>query len=242
MADAVGLGDAGKKPAPAGRRILVWDAPVRVFHWLTVLSFAGAYITAESERWRLVHVTLGYTLAGLVLFRVLWGLLGTRHARFASFVRGPAAVRRYVQSLLSGQPEHHTGHNPAGALAIVALLALALGVTASGYAGYEDLAGEWVNEVHEVLANGMLFLVGLHVAAVVLASKMHSENLVRAMFTGHKLGSPQEAIRRAWKGVAVLMLVAVAGFWWTQWQAAPATAAGAGQAAIGKHLSDDDDD
>ena len=67
--------------------VLVWDAPVRVFHWLMVLSFAGAYLTAESERWRLLHVTLGYTLAGLIVFRLLWGLVGTRHARFSDFVR-----------------------------------------------------------------------------------------------------------------------------------------------------------
>lgn len=227
--------------APASGRILVWDAPVRVFHWLTVLSFAGAYLTAESERWRLLHVTLGYTLAALVVFRVLWGLMGTRHARFASFVRGPAAVLRYVRSLRSGQPEHHTGHNPAGALAIVAMLALALGVAATGYAGYEELSGEWVKELHEVLASGMLLLVAVHVAAVVAASKMHGENLVRAMVTGRKLGSPQEAVRRAWKGLAALMLVAVLGFWWTQWQAAPANVHGAGKVVAAGQADQDDD-
>ena len=99
---------------------LVWDVPVRVFHWLLVLCFAGAWLTAESEHWRLVHVTLGYTMAGLVAFRVLWGLVGTRYARFASFVRGPSAVLGYLKSLIGRHPEHHTGHNPAGALAIVA--------------------------------------------------------------------------------------------------------------------------
>ena len=71
-----------------GSRVLVWDLPVRIFHWLLALSFAGAFLTAESERWRLVHVTLGYTVAGLVVFRLLWGVLGSRHARFSSFVRG----------------------------------------------------------------------------------------------------------------------------------------------------------
>src|SRR5512139_2829983 len=109
---------------PTAKGILVWDLPTRVFHWLLALSFAGAYVTAESERWRLVHVTLGYTLGGLLVFRLLWGLMGTRHARFASFVRGPAAVLRYLRSLVSGHPEYYTGHNPAGALAIVALLVL----------------------------------------------------------------------------------------------------------------------
>ena len=133
---------------PASRKILVWDAPVRVFHWLMVLSFAGAYLSAESERWRLLHVTLGYTMAGLVGFRILWGLMGTRYARFSSFVRGPRAVARYLGAMLRGQPEHHTGHNPAGALAIVALLALTLVVTASGWASYNEIAGKWLEDLH----------------------------------------------------------------------------------------------
>jgi cytochrome b len=189
-----------------------------------VLSFAGAYLTAESERWRLLHVTLGYTMAGLVVFRLLWGLVGTRHARFASFVRGPAAAARYLGSLVRGRPEHHAGHNPAGALAIVALLGLALAVAATGWATYDGGFGDWVEDVHEAAANGMLVLVGLHVVAVVLASRLHRENLVGAMVSGRKLGRPQDAIRRAWTGVATLMLVAVLGFWWLQWQAAPAWA------------------
>ena len=226
----------------AGQRVLVWDAPVRVFHWLTVLSFAGAYLTAESERWRLLHLTLGYTLAGLVVFRVLWGLMGTRHARFSSFVRGPAAVMRYVQSLLRGEPEHHTGHNPAGALAIVAMLAAALAVAATGYASLDSPRGEWMKELHEVVANGMVLLVGVHIAAVLVASRMHGENLVRAMVTGHKRGQPHEATRRAFKGVAVIMLVAVLGFWWTQWQAAPAAAPGASHGAAASLLDRDEDD
>ena len=108
----------GATPGPTVR-ILVWDAPVRVFHWLMVACFATAYLTAETERWRLLHVTAGYTMAGLVAFRLLWGLFGTRHARFASFVRGPQAVLRYLKSLVEGHPAPHVGHNPAGAVAIL---------------------------------------------------------------------------------------------------------------------------
>jgi len=225
----------------AAPRVLVWDAPVRIFHWLTVLSFAGAWLTAESERWRLLHVTLGYTMAGLIVFRLLWGLIGTRHARFASFVRGPAAAARYLRSLLRGQPEHHTGHNPAGALAIVALLALALIVSFSGWAHYNELFGGWTEDVHEAAANGLLALVGLHIAAVVLASRLHRENLVGAMVSGYKRGTPQDAIRRAWSGVAALMLVAVLGFWWQQWQAAPAASMPVAVTKTG-HDRDHDDD
>lgn len=229
---------------PATRKILVWDVPVRVFHWLMVLSFAGAYLTAESERWRLLHVTLGYTMAGLVAFRILWGLMGTRHARFASFVRGPAAVLRYLGAIVRGQPEHHTGHNPAGALAIVALLGLTLAVAASGWATYNDVAGHWLEEAHEVAANVMLAIVGLHVAAVLFSSWLHRENLIGAMINGRKPGLPQDGIRRAWRSVAVLMLVAVLGFWWLQWQSAPAGGGLSDQAAIsakhGDHDRDDD--
>jgi len=224
-------------------RILVWDAPVRVFHWLTVLSFTGAYLTAESERWRLVHVTLGYTMAGLVAFRLLWGLFGSRHARFTSFVRGPKAVARYVGSLLRGRPEHHTGHNPAGALAIIALLLLAIAVAASGWASYTEVAGHWLEELHEAAANLMLGIVGVHVAAVLLSSWLHRENLVGAMIGGRKPGLPQDGVRSAWRSVAVLMLAAVLGFWWLQWQDAPNGGALAGpEASSAKMTGHGDDD
>jgi cytochrome b len=207
--------------APVQRKVLVWDAPVRVFHWLMVASFAGAYLSAESERWRLLHVTLGYTMAGLVAFRIVWGLIGTRHARFASFVRGPAAVLRYLDGLLRGRPEHHTGHNPAGALGIVALLGLTLVIAASGWAAYNEVGGEWLAQLHDGSANLMVFLVGVHIAAVVLSSWLHRENLVGAMLDGKKAGRPQDGVRSAWRSVAALMLAAVIGFWWLQWQGAP---------------------
>lgn len=216
------------------RRILVWDAPVRVFHWLTVASFAGAYLTAESERWRLLHVTLGYTLAALVLFRLVWGFVGPRHARFASFVRGPSAVASYLRSLLTRRPEHHVGHNPAGALAIIALLGLALLVTASGFATYQDWGGGRLEELHEVAANLMLAVVGVHVLGVVVSSRLHHENLVGAMLTGRKVGPPGEAIRSAWRSVAVLMMAAVLGFWALQWKQAPAAGDRAAAAATGQ--------
>jgi len=235
---------ASRAEAPAqaaARRVLVWDAPVRVSHWLMVLSFAGAYLTAESERWRLAHVTLGYTLAGLVAFRILWGLVGTRHARFASFVRGPAAVARYLGSLWRGRPEHHSGHNPAGALAIVALVLLALAVSASGWATYQDIGGHWLEEAHEAAASLMLAVVGVHVAGVVVGSWLHRENLVRSMVTGRKAASPQDAIRSAWRSVAALMVVAVIGFWGLQWQGAPAAGGMAEQSVAAAPHHDDDD-
>ena len=204
--------------------VLVWDAPVRVFHWLMVLCFAGAYLSAESERWALLHITLGYTMAGLVMFRLMWGLVGTRHARFANFVRGPRAVAAYVMSLRSGRPEHHVGHNPAGAVAVVVLLALTAVTALSGWATYAELAGDWMGELHEAVANLMLAVVLVHVAGVVVSSRLHHENLVRAMVTGRKAGGTFDGVRGAWHVVALLMLAAVLAFWWLQWRGAPTDA------------------
>lgn len=222
---------------------LVWDLPVRLFHWLLVLCFAGAWLTAESEHWRLVHVTLGYTMAALVAFRIVWGLLGTRYARFSSFVRGPSAVLAYLRSLSGPKPEHHTGHNPAGALAIVGLLGLTALTTAFGWAAYNELGGEWLAEGHEVLANTMILLVGVHLLGVVSGSLAHGENLARAMVTGRKAGQPQEAAERSAWPLGVLLLVAVLGFWAWQWQtapAAPATSLSGLISSLREHDHDDD--
>jgi cytochrome b len=166
--------------------VKVWDILLRAFHWSFAACFAGAWLTAESERYRDIHVILGYATLGLVAFRLLWGFVGPRHARFSSFVRGPAAVARYLRSLLAGRPEHHLGHNPAGAVAIVLLLALAALAGASGWAVYCDLGGEWLEEAHEFLAGAMLAVVGVHLAGVAVASWLHRENLARAMLTGRK--------------------------------------------------------
>ena len=225
--------------AAAPLRQLVWDAPVRVFHWLMVLAFAGAWLTAESEAWRLLHVTLGYTMAGLVLFRIVWGVVGTRHARFADFVRGPAAVLKYLRSLLSGRYESHTGHNPAGALAILALLALTLALAVTGWGAFNQTGGEWLEEAHELTANTMLALVAVHLLGVLVGSWKGRQNLVRPMVTGFKPGRPEDGVRSAWRSVAALMLVAVLGFWWLQWQDAPAGGLLAGAPAA--HATVDDD-
>ena len=207
--------------APSDAQIRVWDAPVRTFHWLLVLCFAGAYISAESESWRLLHVTLGYTMGGLIAFRLVWGVLGTRYARFGSFVRSPSAVRGYVKGMVAGRRVHYIGHNPAGAVAIVLMLLVGAAIVASGYAAYNELGGDWLEEVHEVVGNAMLVLVGVHLAGVAVASYLHRENLPRAMVTGVKQGQPSQGIARAWWSVALVLLLAVAAFWYQEWRDAP---------------------
>nr|WP_315467577.1 cytochrome b/b6 domain-containing protein [uncultured Undibacterium sp.] len=201
--------------------VKVWDLPVRLIHWLIALCFTGAYLTAESESWRLLHVTLGYTMGGLIAFRVIWGVIGTRYARFSEFVRGPSAVFRYLRSLMTKTPEHFTGHNPAGAIAVLLLLGLGAAISVSGYALYNDLGGEWIEEVHELLANAMLAIVFIHIAAVLISSHLHKENLPLAMITGKKRRIASAAIASTWRSVALVILLAVIAFWVWQWQQAP---------------------
>lgn len=196
-------------------KILIWDWPVRIGHWLLVGAFALAWITGDSEEWRLVHAFAGGTVVGVILFRLMWGIAGTRHARFASFVRGPGAVLEYVFGLLRGDESKYAGHNAAGGWAIVALLTLGLLAGASGWLVYQDMGGEWLEEVHEALTSGMLAVVALHVAGVVVSSLAHRENLVRAMFTGLKQGRPDEAIASP-RSLALLLLLGWVAFcaWW----------------------------
>ena len=127
---------------------------MRVFHWLLVLSFAYAFVTAESKRWRLVHVTLGYTVAGLIAFRLIWGLVGTRYAWFHQLcARSPPRCWLYLRALLrGGNPEHYVGLARRSGWAIVALLGALL--TASGWATYNEWGGDWLEELHMRPGNG----------------------------------------------------------------------------------------
>jgi cytochrome b len=179
------------------KRILVWDIPTRLFHWLLAASFAGAFLTAESERYRDVHVALGYLLLALIGFRVVWGLVGTRYARFRSFAFRPSQVLSYLRSLLRGSPQHYVGHNPAGSWVIYGLLLLGVLSGVTGYATYNELGGEAFEELHEAFASAMLALVTLHVGGVIVSSLLHRENLVGSMLSGYKKGQAAEGIRNA---------------------------------------------
>jgi len=194
--------------------IRVWDLPTRVGHWLLAVAFLVAWITGDSEEWRLVHVMAGATMVAVVLYRVAWGFVGTNYARFNQFVTHPAAAVAYLKSLLGGSPEHHTGHNPAGGLAIVALLATTLVTGAVGWLAYQDFGGDWLGEFHEGAANFLMALVGVHLAGVAIGSLAHGENLPRSMVTGLKRGEASEAITGT-KPVAlvVLLIWVVAAAW-----------------------------
>ena len=195
------------------QRILVWDVPMRVFHWLLVLSFGGAYLNAESELDRDIHVVLGYTLLGLIAFRLLWGFFGTRYAQFRSFLFRPGEIMAYVQSLLKGKPAHYVGHSPAGSMAIWLLLGLGILSGVTGVMAFQDIGGDVMEELHEFVSNAMLVVVFIHIAGVVVSSVLHRENLILSMITGFKSAEPDEGIRRAYLWLGIIILAAVVAFW-----------------------------
>jgi cytochrome b len=166
--------------------VKVWDPLVRVFHWSLVLSFAVAWLSADE--WDNLHIWAGYAAAALIAFRLLWGFIGPRHARFQWFVRNPATVLGYLSDLLHGREKRYLGHNPAGGAMIVAMILVLTGVSLTGWMYTIDAfwGVEWVEDAHEILANLLLALVGLHIVGVVIAGLRHHENLAWAMITGHK--------------------------------------------------------
>lgn len=191
----------------------VWDLPVRVFHWALAGSFAGAYALSESERWRDVHAMLGYTVLGLIAFRICWGFIGTKHARFADFRYGPRAALRHLRDEVLGRARHYAGHNPAGSWAVYGLLLLGAATGITGYLTLNEIGGDSLEEVHEACANAWLFLVAAHVAGVVFSSVMQRENLARGMFTGRKRAAVDGREPPALAPLGLALAVAVLGFW-----------------------------
>jgi cytochrome b len=205
--------------------VKVWDIWVRLFHWSLVAMFVVAYFTAEEEN--IVHIYSGYAVLGLVMFRVLWGIVGSKYARFSDFVYSPKQVMQYIRGILSGTPEHYLGHNPLGGWMTVVLLASLVVVSVTGLKVYaieegrgplasadqllmidnayadrdededeenegkehdngKDTEEEMWKELHDMSTDITLFLICLHILGVVVSSRLHGENLVKAMITGNK--------------------------------------------------------
>lgn len=191
-------------------KILVWDVPTRIGHWLLVITFILSFITGDSEEQRLLHVAAGYAVGGIIVFRIFWGIAGTRYARFASFLFTPREVIAYLGALKKGKPGHWLGHNPAGSYAIYIMILLGLATVTSGVAAYVEIGGDWMAEVHDVLSYTMLGMVVIHILGVIVSGWVHHENLVLSMLNGYKQGKSEEAIepsKRYWIIVPIVSAI-----------------------------------
>lgn len=172
-------------PVPA-QPVKVWDPFVRLFHWSLVgCVLLNQFVLEEGET---PHQWAGYIASALVLARVVWGFIGTRHARFADFFPTPARLVRHLKALRQGQHPAYAGHNPLGALMMLALMALVLALGVTGWLQGTDafFGEEWLQELHEALANGLLIAAGVHAAAAIVMGRIERVNLVKAMVTGIK--------------------------------------------------------
>ncbi|AXF05557.1 cytochrome b/b6 domain-containing protein [Paraburkholderia hospita] len=187
---------------PARRPVLVWDAPVRLFHWLVVALVTAAYVTLKLN-WIDWHVRVGESLLALVVFRLLWGFFGSETARFRSFVASPAAALRHLRHLFRREPDVQVGHNAAGGWMVLLLLALLLVETLSGLYVNNDIADEgplsvvipsWlanaISTLHGLVWDVLLAAVTLHVLVIALYAITKGHNLLRPMLTGYKLLPP----------------------------------------------------
>lgn len=166
--------------------VKVWDLPVRLCHWaLAACVFTNLAITESGSD---LHELTGYTAVGIVAFRLLWGFIGSRHARFSDFWPTPARLRTHWQLLRQRQPDPHPGHNPFGALMMLTLWGIVLALGISGYLMGTDAfwGNEMLEETHETLANSLIPLIALHAASALLMSHLGKSGLVRAMITGRK--------------------------------------------------------
>ncbi len=164
----------------------VWDRFVRLFHWSLVgCVLLNQFVLEEGET---AHQWLGYAAVALVAARIVWGFIGSQYARFADFFPTPARLRAHVGEMLRGTPSHHPGHNPLGALMMLALMGLVLALGLTGWMQTLDafFGTEWVQDVHGWLADALIISAGLHAAAALLMGRLERTRLVKAMVTGVK--------------------------------------------------------
>ncbi len=221
----VKTGITGSGDAASPGSVAVWDLPVRIFHWSLVISVLTAWLSAGWSS--LVHETAGYVALALLLFRIWWGLAGTRHARFRDFVHSPFAVLRYLGDVARMRAPRYIGHNPAGGAMIVVILLLLAVIAVSGWLQLtrEFFGVTWVEKIHHWSANALISLIPIHVLGALLSSMLHQENLIKAMFTGRKpahnaddyasaIRTPQELLLdriRASEAMALLSILVAAG-------------------------------
>ena len=229
--------------APSRR---VVDAPTRMFHWLLALCFVGAYATADVDYWRPLHVTLGYTLAGLLALRVVYGLVGPRQARLSQLWHKLAGLPAWLRSLSpsgGNSVNWRQGQHLLMALAIATLMAVVVPVALSGYATHNDWGGEWLEELHEFSGELFLWLVLADLALIMGLSLARRKNQALPMLTGRIEGAGPDLARRNHRWLAMLLLVAVLAFWSWQWQQSPnglMSGSDSGTSRFWSHDTDDD--
>ncbi len=245
---------AGPSCTAAAPQRLITDAPTRMFHWLFALSFVGAYFTADGEGWRALHVTLGYTLAGLLAFRVLYGLFGPRHAGLGLLLRKLGSAPTWLRSVAQAFSHRTTnginwrqGQNLLMALVVVALLAMVVPLTLSGYGTNNEwgdfLGGDWLEDVHDFFGEAVLAVVLGHIALIVGLSVLRRKNQARPMLTGRIDGAGPDLVKRNHAWLAALLLIAVVAFVGWESQQSPnglIPAQGAAQFSSERHHDDDD--
>jgi len=184
---------AARKDADAAS-VKVWDPVVRLFHWGLAAAVGLALLSDEN---RSLHEAAGYAALALIAIRVAWGFLGSREARFASFVQSPGAILAYLRDLARFRARRYLGHNPAGGAMILILMATVATAGISGWLSETDrfFGVAWVEDLHRAAGNLLMALILFHLIGVVLSSLAHGENLIRAMITGRKPIAPGEEDR-----------------------------------------------
>lgn len=207
-------------------KVLVWDLPVRIFHWALVLAVAGAFVTDWlGVAYFKYHLWCGYTVLVLIGFRLVWGFVGTRHARFLNFLRGPSAILNYAR----GRDRHGAGHNPLGAWMVVALLVGLLVQAVTGLFGNDEIFNVGplygyisdelslsLTSLHRKLFYWIAAAIGLHILAAIFYRIFKKEKLIEAMITGRKSGIAQQegiATSRIYLAVATVLIVVALLFW-----------------------------
>ena len=204
------------------RKTLIWDLPLRVFHWMFAAAFLAGWITSESDRLLYAHTYAGYVMAGLLIFRLIWGLCGGTYSRFGSFRFSPKQAFSYARTVLTGKPRHYIGHNPAGSWVIyllfllTALLCLTGLMVLGGEEGQGPMRelvsiplGVFFHDVHMYIAWLMVVLVAFHIGGVIVESYVHRENLARAMLDGFKEDSGRSSKSFISLGIFLFLVIVV---------------------------------
>lgn len=212
---------------------VIWDLPLRLFHWSMVIMVTIAAVTGYffEDWWLDVHVYAGYVLACLLVFRLIWGFVGSYYSRFHTFPLSPVSVFKHLKNLLKGKSEQHVGHNPVGAWMIVALLTTLILLVVTGFlvwggeenngplasvVGYQ--VGEWSEDIHEVLAGVLMAVIGIHILGVLVETVIFKHPLIKAMITGRKDGiEPTGRPASIWHSLAGFMVIIGVGFAFSYW-------------------------